>query len=271
MSYKSPLITVMVNAAYKASKGLVRDFGEVEHLQVSRKGPADFVSVADHRAEKTLVAELQKARPKYGFLLEEGGEIIGEDSSNRWIIDPLDGTTNFLHGLPHFAISIALERDGKPFAGVVYSPIMDELYWAENGQGAWLNNQRLRTSGRKNLEECLIATGMPYKGHASHPEYLPMLDKIWEITSGVRRFGAAALDLAYLASGRYDGFFEFGLSPWDIAAGIVIVREAGGMVTTIDGESNLMDTGDTLASNGHIHNEMRLTLKNNVFPNHKKD
>ena len=260
MGYRSPLITVMINAAYKAAMALVRDFGEVEQLQVSRKGPADFVTIADHKAEKTLVAELRKARPKYGFLLEEGGVIEGEDTSNRWIIDPLDGTTNFLHGLPHFAISIALERDGKPFAGVVYSPVMDELFWAENGQGAFLNNERLRTSGRRNLEECLIATGMPYKGRDNHPQYPQMLDTVWSTTSGIRRFGAAALDLAYIAAGRYDGFFEFSLSPWDIAGGIIIVREAGGNVTDINGSGEMMKTGNILASNGHIHRELSEVL-----------
>ncbi len=264
MKHKSPLITSMVNAAYKASKSLVRDFGEVEQLQVSRKGPGDFVSAADQKAEQTLIQELSKARPKYGFLAEETGLIKGEDTSNRWIIDPLDGTTNFLHGLPHFAISIALERDGKPFAGVVYSPITDELFWAENGQGAYLNNERLRASGRRNLEDCLIATGMPYKGHTSHPNYPQMLDQVWGSTAGIRRFGAAALDLAYTAAGRYDGFFEFSLSPWDIAAGLIIVQEAGGMVTDPDGETLAIEEGNVLASNGHIHNDLIDTLHNST-------
>ncbi|MBR56399.1 inositol monophosphatase [Candidatus Poribacteria bacterium] len=265
MGYRSPLITVMINAAYKAAKSLIRDFGEVENLQVSKKGPSDFVTIADHRAEKTLVTELSKARPKYGFLLEETGIIQGEDTSNRWVIDPLDGTTNFLHGLPHFAISIALERDGKPFAGVIYAPVMDELFWAENGQGAFLNNERLRISSRRNIEDCLIATGMPYKGKDINPEYLQMLDRVWSTTSGIRRFGAAALDLAYVAAGRYDGFFEFALSRWDIAAGVIIVKEAGGKVTDIHGGSKVLDTGDILASNGHIHIKLNDILEKNLI------
>lgn len=260
MAHQSPLITIMVNAAYKAARNMKRDFGEVEKLQVSRKGPADFVSVADQQAERTIIYELKKARPKYGFLAEESDEIVGEDNSNRWIIDPLDGTTNFLHGLPHFAISIGLERDGKPYAGVVYAPIADELFWAEAGQGAYLNKERLRVSGRRNMDECLIATGMPFKGRASHPEYPAMLDAVWNETAGIRRFGAAALDLAYVAAGRYDGFFEFALSPWDIAAGIIIVREAGGMVSEIDGRAGMMESGDVLASNGQIHSELRQLL-----------
>ena len=257
MAHRSPLITVMVNAAYKAARGMVRDFGEVEKLQVSRKGPADFVSVADHRAERTLVEELRKARPKFGFVLEEADDIVGEDTSNRWIIDPLDGTTNFLHGVPHFAISIGLERDGKPFAGVVYAPVSDELFWAETGQGAFLNKERLRVSGRRNMEECLIATGMPYKGRASHPEYPDMLDRVWSETSGVRRFGAAALDMCNVACGRVSGYWEFILSPWDFAAGKLIIEEAGGRVTDRSGREISPDKPSFIvASNSLIHPAM---------------
>ena len=197
MSRRSPLITVMVNAAYKAARDLIRDFGEVENLQVSRKGPADFVSAADHRAEETIVAELRRARPKFGFLLEEGGAIEGEDTSNRWVVDPLDGTTNFLHGLPHFCISIGLERDGKPHAGVIYDPIRDEVFWAENGTSAFLNNQRLRVSARRTLPTALLATAPSLPGHAA-----PTTAPSWLSgeTSGVRRTGSAALDLAYVAA-----------------------------------------------------------------------
>lgn len=251
----------MANAAYKAARGLCRDFGEVEQLQVSRKGPADFVSSADHKAEETLVEELRRARPKFGFLLEEGGEVAGEDSSNRWIIDPLDGTTNFLHGIPHFAISIGLERDGKMFAGVIYDPLRDELFWAEAGGGAFLNSKRLRVSARDQMNDALIATGMPFKGRASHPEYSEMLDRVSAETSGVRRFGSAALDLAYVAAGRFDGLWEFALSPWDIAAGLAILREAGGIVSEVDGGNAMMESGDILAANGRLHEKLRRLLE----------
>ncbi len=260
MRYSSPLITIMANAAYKAAKGLCRDFGEVEQLQVSRKGPADFVSSADHKAEHTLIEDLQKSRPKFGFLLEEGGIIEGSDESNRWIIDPLDGTTNFLHGIPHFAISIGLERDRKMHAGVIYDPLRDELFWAETGGGAFINSKRLRVSSRNRIPDTLLATGMPFKGHSTHPEYPEMLNQVWQQTSGIRRYGSAALDLAYVAAGRFDGFWEFALSPWDISAGIVIVREAGGMVTEVNGNDNPMKTGNILATNGHIHDSVRSLL-----------
>jgi len=256
----------MANAAYKAARGLCRDFGEVEQLQVSRKGPADFVSSADHKAEEMLVEDLRRARPKFGFLLEEGGEIAGEDSSNRWIIDPLDGTTNFLHGIPHFAISIGLERDSKMFAGVIYDPLRDELFWAESGSGAFVNSTRLRVSARARLDEALIATGMPFKGRASHPEYSEMLDRVSAETAGVRRFGSAALDLAYVAAGRFDGFWEFALSPWDIAAGLAILREAGGIVSEVDSGDAMMKSGDILASNGHLHEDLRRLLANAAAP-----
>jgi myo-inositol-1(or 4)-monophosphatase len=260
MAVRSPLITVMANAAIKAARGLQRDFGEVEQLQVSQKGPADFVSTADHRAEAVLVAELRKARPRYGFLLEESGEIAGADTSNRWVIDPLDGTTNFLHGIPHFAISIGLERDGQLHAGVIYDPLLDEMFWAEVGVGAYLNNRRLRVSSRRAMSDALIATGMPFKGRATHPAYMYMLDTVWGMTAGVRRLGVASLDLAYVAAGRVDGFFEFALSPWDIAAGIVLVREAGGAVSDFEGSSRGLADGDVLASNLHLHEALRKAI-----------
>ncbi|MDH5749870.1 MAG: inositol monophosphatase [Rhodospirillales bacterium] len=252
-SQKSALINVMCGAAQKAARKLVRDFGEVEHLQVSKKGPADFVSNADFAAEKTLKEELSKARPKFGFLLEEGGSVVGSDTSNRWIVDPLDGTTNFLHGIPHFAISIGLERDNDLLAGVIYEPVHDEMFWAEKGQGAYLNGRRLRVSGRARMEDSLFATGIPFKGRNDHEPFLRQLEAVMAVSSGVRRFGSAALDLAYLAAGRYDGFWEMGLSPWDMAAGIVLVREAGGFVTDLEGGKKIMETGNILAANDLLH------------------
>jgi len=194
------VINVMANAALKAARGLVRDFGEVEQLQVSIKGPGEFVSTADLKAERTLKNELIRARPGYGLLFEEGGESAGSDPHHRWIVDPLDGTTNFLHGIPHFAISIALERDGEIVAGVVYEPTRDEMFWAEKGIGAYLNDRRLRVSARRSLGEALIGTGLPFRGHGEHAIYTATLSRVMAATSGVRRFGAAALDLAYVAA-----------------------------------------------------------------------
>lgn len=262
MAVRSALINVMTAASLKAARGLVRDFGEVEQLQVSMKGPADFVSNADMKAERTLRTELGKVRPGFGFVLEEGGEIAGTDGHNRWIIDPLDGTTNFLHGIPHFAISIALERDGEIVAGTIYDPVKDELFWAEKGAGAYLNDRRLRVSARRNLPEALIATGFPFKGHEREKRYLATLDAVTKATSGVRRFGAAALDLAYVAAGRYDGFWEFGLMPWDVGAGIVIVREAGGYISEIEGGQDVLRSGNVLAANNHLHLPLGALLRN---------
>jgi len=260
MQQRSPLLNVMTAAAQKAARGLVRDFGEIENLQVSKKGPGDFVSNADKKAEKTLVAELSKARPRFGFLLEEGGEIEGADTSNRWIIDPLDGTSNFLHGIPHFSISIALERDGEPAAGVVYEPVSDQMFVAEKGQGAYLNNRRLRVSARKDLQESLFATGIPFAGKSGHDRYLQQLKAVMAVSAGVRRFGSAALDLAYVAAGRYEGFWEMGLFPWDIAAGIVLVREAGGFVTDLKGGNEMMASGGIIAANDLLHGTLAKTL-----------
>ena len=252
MAQRSALLNVMTAAATKAARGLVRDFGEIENLQVSKKGPADFVTTADKKAEEVLVAGLTKARPRFGFLLEEGGKIEGADTSNRWIIDPLDGTTNFLHGIPHFSISIALERDGEPVAGVIYEPITDQMFWSEKGQGAYLNGRRIRVSARRRLEESLFATGIPFAGKQDHDRFLSQLKAVMAVSAGVRRFGSAALDLAYVAAGRYEGFWEFGLHPWDIAAGIVLVREAGGFVTDIGG-GGMMESGEILAANDSLH------------------
>jgi myo-inositol-1(or 4)-monophosphatase len=243
----------MTSAALKAARGLVRDFGEVEQLQVSRKGPGDFVSTADHKAERTLRAELSKARPGFGFLMEESGETPGSDEKQRWIVDPLDGTTNFLHGIPHFCISLALEREGEIVAGVIYDPTRDEMFWAEKGIGAYVNDRRLRVAGRTKLDDTVIATGIPYRERGHHESYLETLGAVMGATAGVRRMGAAALDLAYVAAGRYDGFWEFGLSAWDIAAGILIVREAGGQVSDPGGGADPLRTGEIVASNVQLH------------------
>ncbi len=247
---------MMERAARKVAPQLRRDFGEVENLQVSAKGPADFVSNADKNAERTLYQELGKARPDYGFLLEEGGDIPGEPGAPRWIVDPLDGTTNFLHGIPHFAISIAVEDAGEITAALVYQPLTDETFWAEKGQGAYLGEKRLRVSGRRALNEALFATGIPFMGHGDTAAYSAVLSAIMPKVAGVRRFGSAALDLAWLAAGRYDGFWEAGLQKWDIAAGLLLVREAGGLVTDYRGGQGMMESGDVIAGNQNLHSEL---------------
>jgi myo-inositol-1(or 4)-monophosphatase len=257
MPTRSAVINVMVRAADKAARGLKRGFGEVEQLQVSVKGPADFVSQADIRAERIIRDELKRARPGFGFLMEESGEIAGEDPHHRWVVDPLDGTTNFLHGIPHFAISIALESKGEVTAGVILDPIKDELFWAEKGGGAYLNDRRLRVSARKQIAHALLATGIPFSEHGDHDRFLAELRRVMPAVSGVRRLGAAALDLAYVAAGRYDGFWERGLSPWDFAAGIVLVREAGGFVSEIDGAPVRSDSHSLLACNAALGNAVR--------------
>lgn len=261
MIVRSALLNVMMGAARKAARSLVRDYGEIEHLQVSKKGPADFVSSADLKTEKTLRAELKKARPGFGFLLEEGGEVAGDDKSHRWIVDPIDGTTNFLHGIPNFCISIALERDGELVAGVVYQPLGDEMFHAEKGAGAFLNERRLRVSARRKLEESLIATGIPFNGIPGHETFLKELGAVMGQVAGIRRFGSAALDLAYVAAGRCDAYWETAIKPWDIAAGIVLVKEAGGYVTDFAGGSKMMDGGGVLASNDHLHQPLLKLLK----------
>lgn len=257
----SALINVMTAAAQKAARKLVRDFGEVEHLLVSKKGPADFVTIADKKSEDTLVYELKKARPDYSFILEEGGKITGKDESNTWVIDPLDGTTNFIHGIPHFAISIGLMRDNDMFAGVIYNPIQDEMYWGEKGQGAFLNGRRIRVSSRKDVSQSLFSTGIPFMGSEKEERFLERLEAVMSVSSGVRRFGSAALDLAYVAAGRYDGFWETGLKPWDMAAGIAIVREAGGFVTDIRGRKDMMDRGDIVCANDKLHPQLLKMVK----------
>ena len=245
-------LNVMMKTARKAGRGLIKDFGEVENLQVSAKGPGDFVSRADKAAEALIREDLMAARPSYGFLGEEGKEIEGEDPTRRWIVDPLDGTTNFLHGLPHWAISIALEHKGQIVAGVIDDPVKDEMFYAEKGNGAWLNESRLRVSARHRLIESIFATGVPFGGRADLPETLQDLARIMPTCAGVRRFGAAALDLAYVAAGRYDGFWERGLHPWDIAAGIVIVREAGGIVEPLNEGEDLLNSGAMICANEPI-------------------
>jgi myo-inositol-1(or 4)-monophosphatase len=260
MATRSALINVMAGACLKAARGLRRDFGEVEQLQVSLKGPGEFVSSADTAAEKVLRRELSKARPNYGFLLEEGGFLPGRDTSHRFVVDPLDGTTNFLHGLPHFAISVALEHEAKLVAATVYDPVKDEMFWAEKGAGAFVNDRRLRVSARRNLSDALIATGMPFREKSDHAHYLETLAPAMRATSGVRRWGVASLDLAYVAAGRFDGFWEFDLKPWDMAAGILLVREAGGLVTDMAGGQDMLASGAILASNVHLHTLLRALL-----------
>ena len=266
MATRSAIINVMSRAADKAARGLRRDFGEVEHLQVSMKGPANFVSAADLKAERVLREELLRARPAYGLLMEEGGQTAGEDPHHRWIVDPLDGTTNFLHGLPHFAISIALEREGEIVAGLILDPLKDEMFWAEKGGGAFLNDHRLRVSSRRNLDQAVIATGFASRAQAERQTFMAQLDAAMGATAGVRRFGSASLDLAYVAAGRYDGFWESGLSPWDIAAGILIVREAGGYVTEIGGGANMMTSGSILAANDRLHAPIGRLLRDATAP-----
>ena len=261
MPYLSPALNVMIAAARKAGRGLIRDFGELENLQVSMKGPADFVSVADERTERILVEELSRARPGYGFVVEESGVIEGPDKTHRFIIDPLDGTTNFLHGIPQFAISIALEREGQVVSGVVFNPVNDELFIAERNHGAFLNDRRLRVSGRKALKDALFATGIPFMGREGHEQFLRELREVMEVTSGVRRFGAASLDLAWVAAGRFDGFWERGLSPWDMAAGMLMVREAGGVVSDFGGSGLMFDKGEIVCANEALHPQLMKLLK----------
>ena len=260
MSLQSAVINVMEKAAIKAGRALIRDFKEVEHLQVSRKGPADFVSAADLKSEEIIKAELLLARPQFGFLLEEGGEIAPTDGNSRWIIDPLDGTTNFLHAIPHFCISIALEQNNELTAAVIYNPITDDTYWAEKGRGAFLNDTKLVVSGRKNLENSVLATGIPHKARPNHRPFLHNLMTVMPEVAGIRRFGSAALDLCYVAQGRFDGFFETDLAQWDMAAGILMVSEAGGEVTTYNGKDDMLATGEILATNKNLHGSITRLL-----------
>jgi myo-inositol-1(or 4)-monophosphatase len=251
MTQASANVNIMIKAARKAGRGLVRDFGEVENLQVSAKGPGDFVSRADTKAEEIIRAELSAARPNYGWLGEESGAAAGADPTRRWIVDPLDGTINFLHGLPHWAVSIGLEHKGEIVAGVVYDPVKDEIFVAEKGSGAWMNDRRLRVSGRRDMMEMIFATGLPYAQRAALPRVLREIGALTPQCASFRRLGATALDLAYVAAGRLDGLWQHGVKPWDVAAGILLVREAGGFVGTITEGAGLLD-GDIIASNANV-------------------
>lgn len=246
----------MDKAARKAGPRLRRDFNEVDALQVSKKGPADFVSNADRAAEKTIREILTHARPDWGLLMEEEGATNGADPDHRWIVDPLDGTTNLLHGIPHFAISIAAEERGEIVAGLIYQPLTDESFWAERGKGAWLQDRRLRVSARRDLSESVIATGIPFAGHGDQQQYEKIAHLVIPEVAGIRRFGAAALDLAWVAAGRYDGFWEAGLAPWDVAAGILLVREAGGFVGDFRGGERMIERAEIVAGNDRIHNKL---------------
>ncbi len=258
----STLLNIMIRAAQKAGRALTRDFGEVENLQVSRKGPADFVSNADLNAEEIIRDELLKARPTYSFLLEEGGEIKGEDGQHRWIVDPLDGTTNFLHGIPLFASCIALERNGDIIASVIYNPIMEETFTAERGGGAWLDGRkRLRVAARRRISDCLAVTGINSKSATANAREIRQLAHITPSVAGIRRSGSACLDLAWLAAGRYDIYWEANLSPWDIAPGLLMVREAGGFVTDFSGADKSIQTGEVAAGNEPMHAALLKSLK----------
>lgn len=257
----SALMNVMLGAARKAGRSLARDFGEVEQLQVSLKGPANFVTAADTRAEEILHKELTRARPGYGLLMEEQGEVEGADRSHRFIVDPLDGTTNFLHGIPLFAISIALERDGELVAGLIYNPASNEVFTAERGKGAYLNDRRIRVAARTELADCVLVTGIPHRGKTGHDLFLKEVQAVMAASAGIRRTGAAALDLAWLAAGRFDGFWQRGLGPWDLAAGIVILREAGGFISDADGKDRMLEQGSVVAGNETIHRKLLKQLK----------
>jgi len=257
----SGLITVMERAARKAAPRLRRDFNEVQHLQVSRKGPADFVSMADQRAEQTLFEELSRARPDWGFIMEERGGIEGAEGKGRFVVDPLDGTSNFLHGIPHFAISICAEEqrpDGRweAMAALVYQPLTDESFWAEKGRGAWLQDKRLRVSSRRDLSEALIATGIPFLGHGNFAEWSRIFGAVAPEVAGIRRFGSAALDLAWVAAGRFDGYWESDLHRWDVAAGMLLVKEAGGFVTDYRGADRAIERNEFLAANDALHSKL---------------
>ena len=255
------IINIMDGAARKAARSLVHDFNEVEHLQISRKGPADFVSEADRRAENIIQRELSAAYPQFSMIMEEAGHIGDAKAEDQWIVDPLDGTTNFLHAIPHFSISIAHVNKGEILEGIILDPLREEFFWAAKGQGAYLNNTRLRVSARSKLSESILATGIPFLGREGKEEMMAALPLVMEHTAGIRRFGSAALDLAFVAAGRYEGFWEFGLSSWDVAAGILIVREAGGMVSEIDGRNDPLRGGSILATNSSLYDPIKHLLQ----------
>ncbi|AXQ94203.1 inositol monophosphatase [Cereibacter azotoformans] len=253
-------LNLMIKAARKAGRSLVKDFREVENLQVSAKGPGDFVSKADREAERIIREELMGGRPTYGWLGEETGETAGQDPTRRWIVDPLDGTTNYLHGLPHWAVSIALEHKGEIVAGVIFDAAKDEMFWAEKGAGAWMNESRLRVSGRRHMIEAIFATGVPFGGRPTLPATLQDLARLMPACAGVRRWGSAALDLAYVAAGRYDGYWERGVSAWDVAAGVVLVREAGGLISGIRQDQNPID-GSLICGNQNLFEPFRKIIR----------
>ncbi len=259
----SALMNVMTKAARKAGRALSRDFGEVEHLQVATKGHADFVSRADHRAEKIIYEELAHARPHYNFLMEERGIVEGSDKTHRWIVDPLDGTTNYLHGIPQFAISIALERDGKLVAGLIYNPVMDEMFTAEKGSGAFLNDRRIRVAGREKLADAVVVTGIPHRGKSGKEVFIQECRDVMQSVVGIRRTGSAAIDLAWVAAGRFDGYWERGIQAWDMAAGIVLVREAGGLVSDAEGGHDMLLKGSIVAGTAPIQTELQKTISPN--------
>jgi myo-inositol-1(or 4)-monophosphatase len=257
---RSALLNVMVTAATKAGRSLTRDFGEIENLQVSVKGPGDFVSAADMKAEEIIVESLQKARPDWGFLLEEGGEVKGTDPLHRWIVDPLDGTTNFLHSLPFFAVSIGLERQGQMVAGVVYNPITEELFTAEKGNGAFMNDRRMRVAARRKLADAALCTAIPHIGSNTLGRFLDESRLACANAAALRGFGSAAMSLAYVAAGRLDGYWEHNLKPWDMAAGMVLIREAGGFISDISGGERMLQTGGIIAGNETIRDSIRKNI-----------
>ena len=261
MTTPTALVKVMIDAARKAGRALARDFGEVAELQVSKKGVADYVTAADLKAEQTIFEEQLRSRPGYGFLGEERGMIEGTDKTHTWIVDPLDGTTNFIHAMPHFAINIALQREGQVVAGVTFNPANADLFWSERGRGAFLNDRRLRVAARSRFDEAVFATGIPFMGHGQHGRFLKELHQVSQRVAGVRRFGAAALDLAWVAAGRFDGFWERDLKPWDMAAGMLMVTEAGGVVTDADGLNDPLLSGSICASNSDLHGLLLERLK----------
>lgn len=266
MALASSLVQVIIGAVRKTARPMMRDFGEVAELQVSRKGPADFVTAADLKAEQTLSELLLAARPGYGFLGEEGGAVEGTDKTHRWIVDPIDGTSNFMHAIPMFAISVALERthpDGSSeiVAAVTFNPVMNELFWAEKGKGCYLNDKRIRVSGRRDLSECLFATGLPFLGKSGHGQAIKDIHAVGQRVAGIRRLGAATLDLAWVAAGRFDGFWERNLSPWDVAAGVLFVTEAGGTVTAIDADGDPRTGAQIVAANPDVQPLLRKVLQ----------
>ncbi len=261
MAPTSPIMNIMMKAAEKAGRSLIRDFGEVEQLQVSRKGPGDFVTAADKRAEEIIFEELKAARPSYSFLMEEGGVVEGTDTDNKWIIDPLDGTHNFMHGIPHWCISIALETNGRIEAALVFDPVKHEMFRAERSNGAYLGRNRLRVSNRQDMEMSTIAFGGAQLDPVKQAVYIKELNAVSSLAPMARRFGAAALDLCYVAAGRFDGYWERGIHPWDVAAGILILKESGGFVTTIDNQDNPVYSRNIVSGNNDIHDKVKKILK----------